>query len=278
MTQLWTFDASLPLECESKFGYMVSRCVRMECPDSRWHSGRRLVMSKKVMGLIQVNALGDGIKLEAAIAAGGMRSGAPGGMWATSLAFASYDGGSLRLCEAIVRETQAYKGLLERTRIAGLDSAKLDAAQRAVFDHIAPTRLRPARQFMKASCMCPDFGDGSVRWCKHVAALGWIMVSGAETEPALFMDLIGVRIGVMLEDDLVSVKAEPPAPDSDEDIEVEVELESDLESYPEVEVDVEVEVQYESEGGVSTASGPWGPWSPDDDLPIAKRLKRRLPG
>ena len=71
----------------------------------------------------------------------------------------------------------------------------------------------------------------------------------------------------MLEDDLVSVKAEP---DSDEDIEVEVELESDVE--------VEVEVQYESEGGLSTASGPWGPWSPDDDLPIAKRLKRRLPG
>tara|TARA_B110000503_G_scaffold113953_1_gene171171 strand:- start:419 stop:1111 length:693 start_codon:yes stop_codon:yes gene_type:complete len=230
-------------------------------------------MSKKVIGLIQVNALGDGIKLEAAIAAGGMRSGAPGGMWATSLACSSYDGGSLRRCEAIVRETQAYKGLLERTRTAGLDSAKLDAAQRAVFDHIAPTRLRPARQFMKASCMCPDFGDGSVRWCKHVAALGWIMVSGAETEPALFMDLIGVRIGVMLEDDLVSVKVES---DSDEDIEVEVDLESDPESY--ADVDVDVEVQYESEGGVSTASGPWGPWSPDDDLPIAKRLKRRLPG
>ena len=278
MTQLWTFDASLPEVCKSKFGDIVSRCVRIECDGARWRSGRRLVLTNQVIGLMQVNALGEGIKLEAAIASEDKRSGAPGGMWPTSLALKSFEGRMLRRGEEVVRETQAYKDLLESTRTAGLDSAKLEAAQRAIFDHIAPTRLRPARQFMKASCMCPDFGDGSVRWCKHVAALGWIMVSGAETEPALFMDLIGVRIGVMLEDDLVSVKAEPPAPDSDEDIEVEVELESDLESYPEVEVDVEVEVQYESEGGVSTASGPWGPWSPDDDLPIAKRLKRRLPG
>ena len=55
MTQLWTFDASLPEVCKSKFGDIVSRCVRIECDGARWRSGRRLVLTKKVIGLMQVN-------------------------------------------------------------------------------------------------------------------------------------------------------------------------------------------------------------------------------
>ena len=84
------------------------------------------------------------------------------------------------------------------------------------------------------------------------------------------MDLLGLRIGVMLEDDLVSVKAEP---DSDEDVEVEVEVESgdEVEGDVEIEVEVEVEVEVESEGGFCTESAPCSP----DEMPIAKRLKRR---
>ena len=84
--------------------------------------------------------------------------------------------------------------------------AELGRAKHEILDLLRARSARPARDFARAGCTCPDYYDGRAKWCKHIAALGIIVVTAAETKPGAFLDSMGVNLAKMVDDDVVIKK------------------------------------------------------------------------
>ena len=104
---------------------------------------------------------------------------------------------TLSKLKALVVDMESFKDLLRPAPVGSEfqdDVRRCGLVGREIADRVAPQRPARASKFMNARCECPDYFDGSVRWCKHIAALGFLVVHIADVQPVRFLDVLGMSL------------------------------------------------------------------------------------
>ena len=199
---------------------MLLQSMELECEGNRVRSGERLVRTHKVVNRKESIGKGEGKTMEADILSEDARSNAPGDGWPAWIRMAPYDADCRDRAVKKVRRLKVYQNLVKHSTPRQESVVKMEPCPRAILvqasheiiDHLRACRPRRASLFMQAECACPDYDTTWCKpWCKHITALGFLLVIAAETRPTAFLNSMGVSLVEMIEEDVAKKRDEEAA-------------------------------------------------------------------
>ena len=193
-----------------------------ECGGQRMMRGEQLWRTDKVIDK-STAVTAHGFTISAKVLSQDYRPGAPGGAYTTSLRFVPMSVAETNVAHGLVVKAELWPRAVAHYHSVGFLAGvgTNHAIAQNLIESVTNVAIIPTAwtQAATASCTCGDFGPGA--WCKHVAALGYELISRCEVDAFYPFKLRCFELSPMLPQ--VSRKRERPETveviclDSDED-------------------------------------------------------------
>ena len=139
------------------------------------------------------------IRIGARILSQDSRSPAPADGYSTWLTIPGLDDVQLRGAKSSLRVAKELPELITQQRLSQLSVANLDKTCGQLFGHLVRTKnlFQPPLLTFDTGCDCGDLNRAASHgrwWCKHVAALCYVLINKCETEACQVMTELGFDI------------------------------------------------------------------------------------